>query len=301
MGTPAFATSSLAALIAAGHEIAAVYTQPPRPAGRGKALRLSPVHEAAQEAGLSVRAPENFKSDEERAAFAALGLDVAVVVAYGLILPRAVLNAPRLGCINLHGSLLPRWRGAAPIQRAIMAGDDETGVQAMQMAPGLDTGPILMSEAVSIESDDTAGSLHDRLADVGAQLLPRVLAALESGGLEPTPQDSEGVVYAHKIDKSEARVDWTEPGLDLDRKIRGLSPNPGAWFEADGRRVKALLSAPANGTGAPGEVLQADGRLVIACGEGAVELKRLQQAGKAAQSAPEFLRGFPLAAGDRLG
>lgn len=300
MGTPDFAAPVLAELLAAGHEVAAVYTRAPRPSGRGHRLKPSPVHQFAQAHGLLVRTPKNFRAEEERAAFAALDLDVAVVVAYGLILPQAVLDAPRFGCINLHASLLPRWRGAAPIQRAIMAGDEHTGVQVMRMEAGLDTGPVLLSEMVAIAPDDTAGSLHDRLMHVAAQLGPRALAALERGALAETPQAEEGVTYAEKITVEEARIDWSRPAAAVDAHIRGLSPFPGAWFSAGETRVKALLSRPAEGARAPGDILQADDRLVVACGEGAVELLTLQRSGKRAQDARTFLRGFPLNAGGRL-
>ena len=300
MGTPDFAAPVLAELLAAGHEIAAVYTRAPRPSGRGHRLKPSPVHQFAQAHGLLVRTPKSFRAEEERAAFAALDLDVAVVVAYGLILPQAVLDAPRFGCINLHASLLPRWRGAAPIQRAIMAGDEHTGVQVMRMEAGLDTGPVLLSETVAIAPDDTAGSLHDRLMHVAAQLGPRALAALERGALAETPQAEEGVTYAEKITAEEARIDWSRPAAAVDAHIRGLSPFPGAWFSAGETRVKALLSRPAEAAGAPGDILQADDRLVVACGEGAVELLTLQRSGKRAQDAQTFLRGFPLNAGGRL-
>ncbi|WP_428407351.1 methionyl-tRNA formyltransferase [Hyphococcus sp.] len=300
MGTPDFSVPVLAELIAAGHEIAAVYSRAPAPSGRGHKLKLSPVHAFAEASGLEVRTPKNFKSREDIDAFAALDLDAAIVVAYGMILPQAVLDAPRHGCLNLHASLLPRWRGAAPIQRAIMAGDKTTGVQVMQMEAGLDTGPILLSETVAIAADDTAGSLHDKLSAVAAQLCPRALAALERGGLTATPQPEEGVTYAHKISASEARIDWSRSASEVDCHIRGLSPFPGAWFEADGERVKALMSKPAQGEGAPGDILDTDGKLVIACGEGAVDLVTLQRAGKKPQGADEFLRGFALEKGARL-
>ena len=299
MGTPDFSVPALAELIAAGHEIAAVYTQPPRPAGRGQSLRNSPVQAFAEAQNLPVRTPVNFKQAEDREAFAALDLDLAVVIAYGLILPEAILNAPRLGCINLHASLLPRWRGAAPIQRALMAGDEVTGVQVMQMEKGLDTGPIILSETVPIRPDDTAGTLHDRLAQVGAGLLPRAIAALAREGATPQPQLAAGVTYASKIDKAEARIDWTQPADVVDRQIRGLSPFPGAWFErGEGKkaqRVKVLMSGPAAAPGAqPGEVLSADEDLIVACGSGAVALKRLQKAGGKPQRASDFLRGNQL-------
>ncbi len=300
MGTPEFSVPVLAELAAAGHDVAAVYTQPPRPSGRGHKLTPSPVHKLAESFGLEVRTPENFKAQEERDAFRALDLDVAVVVAYGLILPQAVLDAPRLGCLNLHASLLPRWRGAAPIQRAIMAGDKVTGVQVMKMEAGLDTGPILLSETVTIADDDTAGSLHDKLSGVAAQLGPRALAALERGALTETPQGGEGVVYAEKISAAEARIDWSRPAADIDRHIRGLAPFPGAWFEREGARVKVLMSRLAEGSGAAGDILDTDEKLVVACGEGAVELVALQRAGKKAQTAGEFLRGFGLEIGARL-
>lgn len=293
MGTPEFSVTVLAELVAAGHEIAAVYTRAPQPSGRGHKLRPSPVHRFAEAQGFEVRTPKNFKLDEDRAAFAALGVDVAIVVAYGVILPQAVLDMPHHGCLNLHASLLPRWRGAAPIQRAIMAGDDVTGVQVMRMEAGLDTGPILLSESVSIGAGDTAGSLHDKLAIVAAQLCPRALAALSRGGLTETPQEEDRVTYAHKITSDEARIDWTRPAAEVDRHIRGLSPFPGAWFELDGVRVKGLLSRVATGGGAlPGKIVQKDEQFIVACGEGSVELLTLQRAGKRAQSAKDFLLGF---------
>jgi len=300
MGTPEFAVPVLSELLAAGHEIAAVYTRAPQPSGRGQKLKRSAVHEFADAYNLEVRTPKNFKAEEEREAFAALDLDAAIVVAYGLILPQAVLDAPAHGCFNLHGSRLPRWRGAAPIQRAIMAGDAHTGVDFMRMEAGLDTGPVLLSESVEIKETDTFQSVHDRLSQVAAQLAPRALAALERGALIEKPQPEQGVTYAEKISSEEARVDWGRPARDVDCHIRGLSPFPGAWFEADGMRVKALSSKLVGGGGAPGEVLQAGERFVVACGKGAVELLRLQRAGKRAQSAEEFLRGFPLSPGNVL-
>lgn len=300
LGTPAFAATSLVELIAAGHEIAAVYTREPKPAGRGHKLTPSAVHLVAEAEGIEVRTPKGFRKPDACAAFAALNVDAAIVVAYGVILPKAVLEAPRLGCFNLHGSLLPRWRGAAPIQRAIMAGDKVTGVQVMRMEEGLDTGPVLLSETVEIRAGDTAATLHDRLALVGAQLLPRFLSALERGGLVETPQAAAGVTYAEKIKPAEARIDWGRPAAEVDCHVRGLSPFPGAWFEAKSERVKALMSRIGAGSGAPGEVLQADDRLVVACGEGAVELMRVQRAGRGVQDAAAFLRGCALAKGDRL-
>ncbi|HKL65401.1 MAG TPA: methionyl-tRNA formyltransferase [Roseovarius sp.] len=296
MGTPDFSVPVLDALVEAGHEVAAVYCQPPRPAGRGKKDRSSPVQARAEELGLPVRHPVSLKGAEEQAAFAALDADVAVVVAYGLILPQAVLDAPRAGCLNIHASLLPRWRGAAPIQRAIMAGDAETGVCIMQMEAGLDTGPVLLREAVTIGPEETAGDLHDRLSALGARLIVEALARL--GDLVPEPQPEAGVTYAAKIDKAEARVDWHRPAEEVDRCIRGLSPFPGAWCMAGDERVKLLASRLAEGEGAPGEVL--DGAATVACGSGAVRLLRLQRAGRAAQDAGEFLRGIALAPGMRV-
>lgn len=296
MGTPDFSVPVLDALVAAGHDIAAVYCQPPRPAGRGKKDRPTPVHARAGALGLEVRYPVSLKDPAEQAAFAALGADVAVVVAYGLILPQAVLDAPVHGCLNIHASLLPRWRGAAPIHRAIMAGDAETGVCIMQMEAGLDTGPVLLREAVQIEPDDTTDVLHDRLSALGARMIVDAPARL--GGLTPEVQPEAGVTYAHKIDKAEARVDWTRPAVEVDRQIRGLSPFPGAWSEIQGQRVKLLSSAMATGSGAPGRVL--DDSLAVACGSGAVRLLRLQRAGKGAQDASDFLRGFPVAPGTQL-
>jgi methionyl-tRNA formyltransferase len=261
-------------------------------------VRPSPVQAFAQSLGLEVRTPASMRDPETIAAFQALDLDAAVVVAYGQILPAAVLDAPRLGSFNLHGSLLPRWRGAAPIQRAVMAGDPVTGVQVMRMTPGLDEGPILLSESVRIGPLDTAGTMHDRLAAVGAHLLPRALAALERGGVRDTPQASDGVTYAKKITPAETRIDWSRPAAEVDRQIRGLSPFPGAWFEVAGEkavRVKALLSHLEEGVGGPGTVL--DDKLLIACGQGAVRLLTVQREGKSVQDAETFLRGFPVPAG----
>jgi methionyl-tRNA formyltransferase len=299
MGTPEFAIPSLAELLASGHEIVAVYSQPPRPRGRGQKLTPSPVHAFAETMGLPVFTPESMKSPEAIDTFRSLDLDAAAVVAYGQILKTEVLEAPRLGCFNLHGSLLPRWRGAAPIQRAIMAGDRQTGVQIMRMSEGLDEGAILLSEVMAITAEDTAASLSERMAHIGAGLWPRALAAIERGGVTETPQAGEPT-YAKKITPGEARIDWTHPATELDAHIRGLSPFPGAWFEVDGMRIKALMSRLADGSGAPGEVLRADDRLVIACGSGAIQLTRLQREGKAAQNADEFLRGFGLAPGVQI-
>ncbi|WP_171236167.1 methionyl-tRNA formyltransferase [Ruegeria sp. HKCCA6837] len=296
MGTPDFSVPVLDALVEAGHEIAAVYCQPPRPAGRGKKDRPTPVHARAEALGLLVRHPVSLKSAEEQDAFAALNADVAVVVAYGLILPQTVLDAPKHGCLNIHASLLPRWRGAAPIHRAIMSGDAETGICIMQMEAGLDTGPVLLRQATEIESEETTAQLHDRLSILGAVLIVDALAKLPD--LVPEPQPESGVTYAAKIDKSEARIDWTRPSVEVDRKIRGLSPFPGAWTEMDGERIKLLASRLAEGQGAPGEVLNQD--LHVACGQGAVELLRLQRAGKGAQDRETFLRGWAIPTGTRL-
>ncbi|WP_372603488.1 methionyl-tRNA formyltransferase [Actibacterium sp.] len=289
MGTPEFSVPVLDALVAAGHEIACVYCQPPRPAGRGKKDRPTPVHARAEELGLMVRHPEKLRDAGTQAEFAALNADVAVVVAYGLILPQPVLDAPRFGCLNIHASLLPRWRGAAPIHRAIMAGDAETGVCIMQMEAGLDTGPVLMRQTTPIGAEETTAQLHDRLSDMGAALIVEALENLPN--LTPAPQPEQGVTYATKIDKAEARIDWTAPAAEVDRKIRGLSPFPGAWCEIAGERVKLLRSRLTAGTGAPGQVLSG---LTIACGIGAVEVLEAQRPGKRAMLADEFLRGFDL-------
>ena len=302
MGTPDFAVPSLAELIASGHEVVAVYSQPPRPKGRGQKLTPSPVHAFAETLGLPVFTPESMKAAEAIETFRSLDLDAACVVAYGQILKPEVLEAPRLGCFNLHGSLLPRWRGAAPIQRALMAGDRQTGVQIMRMSEGLDEGPILLSEVIEIRPDDTAASLSERMAHVGAGLWPRALAAIERGGITEMAQTGEPT-YARKITPAEARIDWTRPAAEIDAHIRGLSPFPGAWFEAPGPdgpvRIKALMSRVAEtGGGAPGEVL--DDVLAVACGEGAVRLLTVQRPGKAAQGADEMLRGFPIPAGTKL-
>ena len=297
MGTPEFSVPVLQALHDAGHEIAAVYCQPPRPAGRGKKLRPSPVQARAEELGLAVRHPVSLKSAEEQTAFAALKADVAVVVAYGLILPRAILDAPARGCLNIHASLLPRWRGAAPIHRAIMAGDADTGLCIMQMEEGLDTGPVLLRRATPIGATETTGQLHDRLSEMGAELICEALGQLDH--LTPQPQPEAGVTYAAKIDKSEARIDWGWRAAEVDRTIRGLSPFPGAWIEVEGERIKLLASEMAEGCGAPGEVLE--DRLTVACGQGAVRLLRLQRAGRGAQDASEFLRGLALPRGTYLG
>lgn len=289
MGTPEFSVPVLDALQEA-HEILAVYCQPPRPAGRGKADRPSPVQARAKALGLPVRHPVSLRSKEAIRDFAALGADVAVVVAYGLILPQAVLDTPRFGCLNIHASLLPRWRGAAPIHRAIMAGDRETGVCIMQMEAGLDTGPVLLREAVAIGAEETTADLHDRLSALGARLIVEALARLP---LPAVPQPAEGVTYAAKIDKAEARVDWTRPAAEVDRLIRGLSPFPGAWTTVGGERVKLLRSRMAEGKGRPGQVL---GGFIVACGEGAVEITEAQREGKRPMAALDVLRGLTLPA-----
>ncbi|MEM8773568.1 MAG: methionyl-tRNA formyltransferase [Pseudomonadota bacterium] len=296
MGTPEFSVAALEALIEAGHEICAVYTQPPRPAGRGKKDRASPVQKRAEALGLDFRHPSSLKNEEEQAAFAALNADVAVVVAYGLILPRAILDTPKCGCLNIHASLLPRWRGAAPIHRAIMAGDVETGVCIMQMEVGLDTGPVLLCKSTPIGAEETTGQLHDRLASIGAEAIVEALNNLDK--LSPQSQDEIGVTYAQKIDKEEARIEWEDRAAEVDRQIRGLSPFPGAWIEHKGQRIKLLASRLAKGCGAPGNVL--DDALTIACGQGAVQVLRLQRAGKGAQNVHEFLRGMDLPKGTRL-
>lgn len=296
MGTPEFSVPVLDALMEAGHEVLAVYTQPPRPAGRGKKERPTAVHARAEELGLPVRHPIRLKGPEEQAEFAALKADVAVVVAYGLILPNAILDAPERGCLNIHASLLPRWRGAAPIQRAIMAGDAETGVCIMQMEAGLDTGPVLLRRTLAIAPDDTAAALHDALSVLGAEAIVEALAQLDS--LTPVPQPEDGVTYAEKIDKSEAKVDWTAPAPHIDRMIRGLSPFPGAWTMAKGKRLKLLQSRVVEGSGAPGTVL--DG-LTIACGDGAVDILRVQPEGKGAMDAKDWLLGARIAPGTCLG
>lgn len=289
MGTPEFSVPALQA-IAARHEVACVYSQPPRAAGRGQKPRPSPVQAAAEALGIPVRTPVRLKKAEEQAEFAALGADVAVVVAYGLILPQPVVDAPRMGCLNIHASLLPRWRGAAPIHRAVMSGDAETGVAIMQMEAGLDTGPVLAEARTPIGAGETTADLHDRLSRMGAELIVDVLDRLP---LPAVPQPAEGVTYAAKIDKAEARVDWTRPAAEVDRLIRGLSPFPGAWCMAGGERLKLLRSRLAEGRGAPGEVL---GGLVVACGEGAVEITEVQREGKRPMPAAEALRGMSLPA-----
>lgn len=296
MGTPAFSVPVLDALINAGHEIACVYCQPPRPAGRGKKDRPSPIQTRAEALSLPVRHPTSLKTRGAQTAFTDLNADVAVVVAYGLILPQAILDAPRLGCLNIHASLLPRWRGAAPIHRAVMSGDGLTGICIMQMEAGLDTGPVLQRAEVAIAADDTTATLHDRLSALGANEVVDVLANLSV--LTPVQQPQDGVTYAAKINKTEAHIDWTRPAIEVDRLIRGLSPFPGAWTEHNGTRIKLLGSRFSDGAGAPGTILLDPLRVV--CGTGAVELTSLQRAGKAVQDPEVFLNGWPLAQGDVL-
>jgi len=302
LGTPDFAVPSLAALIEAGHEIACVYSQPAAPRGRGQAPRPSPVQAFAESRNLAVRTPASLKEADAAQAFRALGLDAAVVVAFGQILTPEILDAPRLGCFNLHASLLPRWRGAAPIQRAIMAGDAVTGAQVMRMTPGLDEGPVLGSTTLRIDALETAGTLHDRLAAAGADLLAKVMQTLAAGTVVATAQPDEGATYAKKIKPAEARIRWDRPGRRVDRQIRGLSPFPGAWFtvasERGPVRVKTLLSTFEDAEGKPGVTL--DDRLLVGCKGGAVRLLRLQREGRAPQDAADFLRGFPIAAGTIL-
>jgi len=302
MGTPEISVAVLSALVDAGHTIVAVYSQPPRKAGRGMELKKSPVHEFAEAHEIEVRTPVSLKSEEEQKAFAGLQLDAAIVVAYGLLLPKPILDAPQLGCLNLHASLLPRWRGAAPIQRAIMAGDKETGVMVMQMDEGLDTGPVLTAETVPILPDTTADSLHDELARVGAPLVVRTVEALAAGEVTAQTQAEGGATYAKKIDKAEARIDWLRSASELDCHIRGLSPFPGAWFEMEHKgklqRVKILRATPVDGAGEPGCLI--DDQLTIACGKGALRLLEVQRAGKGRASAAEFLRGASLDVGEKF-
>ena len=307
MGSAEFGLPALKALLAAGHRIKAVYAQPPKPAGRGQRERPCPVHAAALELGLPVRTPKSLRPPAEHESFARIEADAAVVAAYGLILPPAVLKAPRLGCLNIHASLLPRWRGAAPIQRAILAGDTETGVTIMHMNEGLDTGPILLAETIAIGPETTAGGLHDALGPIGARLIVQALAGLAAGTLAATPQSPRGVVYAAKLARDEGRLDWRKSGAELARAVRALNPWPGTWFEQDGERIKVLAAEAVPGTGAPvgarektppGTVL--DAAPTIACGEGALRLLNLQRPGREALDAAVFLRGFPLPPGTAL-
>ncbi|MCH7487964.1 MAG: methionyl-tRNA formyltransferase [Proteobacteria bacterium] len=298
MGSPDFAVPVLAALLREGHRVRAAYTQPPRPAGRGQRTTPSPVQAFAEDHGVPVHTPESLKERAPQDAFAALGLDACVVAAYGLILPGPVLAAPRLGCLNVHASLLPRWRGAAPVERAILAGDRETGVTIMLMDEGLDTGPILLSEATPISGETTAAGLIGALAQMGAGLAVRALEGLAAGTLDPRPQPVLGVTHAPRIEKPEGRIDWSRPADELERKVRALNPRPGVWFGHAGRRVKVLAARVVDGDGAPGAVL--DDRMTIACGSGALRPLRLQRAGRKPQAAEEFLRGAPLAPGTVL-
>ncbi|MES2905553.1 MAG: methionyl-tRNA formyltransferase [Pseudomonadota bacterium] len=298
MGTPDFAVPALGAVLGSGHEVEAVYTRAPKPAGRGKHETKSPVHVFAEKNGLPVFTPASLKTDDELEQLRTLQPDVIVVVAYGMLLPQSVLDVPQFGCLNLHASLLPRWRGAAPIQRAIMAGDNESGVMVMKMEAGLDTGPVAMVEKTNIAADMTAGELHDSLARLGSDLLPRALSALERDALTFTQQAEDGVIYAKKIEKAESRIDWSQPAQDVHNHIRGLSPFPGAWFEYQGERIKVLRSRVATGIGGAGTVL--DDQLTVACGGGAVQLITLQRAGKQPMNAEELLRGFSIPAGEKL-
>jgi methionyl-tRNA formyltransferase len=295
MGSPEFAVPTLDALFVAGHDVIAAYTQPPRPAGRGKKLVPTAVETRARELGIEVRSPKSLRNEEEQAAFAALGADVAVVAAYGLILPRPILDAPRHGCLNVHGSILPRWRGAAPVQRAIMAGDAETGITIMQMEAGLDTGPMLSIQMVGINGKNAA-QLTEELSLLGATMMVDVLADL--GSYPPVTQPEEGVTYAAKISKDEARLDWSRPATDLQRHVQGLAPFPGAWFEVNGDRIKVLETDVADGGATPGTVL--DDNLTIACGTGALRPLIVQRAGKWAMTPADLLRGFPIAQGTVL-
>jgi methionyl-tRNA formyltransferase len=298
MGTPDFAVPTLVEIVGRGHEVVAVYTRAPKPAGRGMELQVTPVEREARRFGIPVLTPKTLRTDEAVAEFRAHGADAAVVVAYGLILPVPVLEAVSLGCFNLHASLLPRWRGAAPINRAVMAGDAESGVMVMRMAEGLDTGPIAMAERVPVGADMTAGDLHDALARLGADLMVRALGALERGTLQLTPQPDAGVTYAAKIDKGETRIDWSKAWKAVHDHCRGLSPFPGAWFEFAGQRIKVLRTTQGDGAGAPGTVL--DDRLTIACQDGAVRVLEVQRAGKQPMKTEEFLRGARIGPGTRL-
>ncbi len=301
MGTPDFSVPVLQQLMAAGHDIACVYSQPPRPAGRGQKERPSPVQAYAEAHGLQVRTPTRFKSDNVLADFAALDADVAVVVAYGLILPKAALDTPRLGCINIHASLLPRWRGAAPIQRAIQAGDAVSGVTIMQMDEGLDTGDMLAVREMALERGITASVLHDRLSEMGAELIVDILAKLLVGDIQPRPQPADGVTYAAKLDKAEGRIDWSRPAVEIDRLVRAFTPWPGVWFEYANERIKVFQVRVVEGVGdaLPGTVL--DDALTVACGSGAVQILELQRPGKKRALAADVLRGYKIEKGMRFG
>lgn len=302
MGSPDFSVPILAALLDAGHEIACVYAQPPRPAGRGQKEHRSPVHAFAEDQGLAVRTPANLKGAEDQAAFADLEADCAVVAAYGLILPKAVLDAPSLGCINVHASLLPRWRGAAPIQRAILAGDAETGVTIMQVIEALDAGAMLLAEAVPMTPQTTGGGLHDALSALGARLIVEALDGLQAATLTATPQPEDGVTYAHKLSRQEGRLDWGQTAAELERRVRAFDPWPGTWFEVMAgsalQKIKVLAADVVDGSGAPGTVL--DGSLTVACGDDALRLTRVQRPGKGPVAADAFLRGFDLPPGTVL-
>jgi len=300
MGSPDFSVPILDALMAAGHEIVCVYSQPPRPAGRGHKEKPCAVHAFALENGLDVLTPPSLKSPDEQAAFASLKADAAVVAAYGLLLPKAVIEAPPMGCLNVHASLLPRWRGAAPIERAILAGDTETGVSIMVIDEGLDTGDILLTGKVPITATTTASSLHDELSRLGARLMVEALAGLAAGSCVPEPQAGDGVTYADKLTRAEGRLDWKRAAVDLDRRVRALNPRPGVWFEHDGERIKVLAATLEEGKDgkAPGVLI--DDKLAVACGEGVLRLARVQRAGKAGQDANAFVLGYPLKAGTRL-
>lgn len=300
-GTPEFAARCLEALLSSGHDVVAVLTRPDRPAGRGLAPVASPVKRLAELRGIPVKTPTSLKDAEFQQQLSRDRLDVMVVAAYGLILPRAVLDIPKWGAINVHASLLPRWRGAAPIQRALLAGDSETGISIMQMDEGLDTGPVLLQEAMPIYADDTAGTLHDRLAELGGKLIVQVMDALEAGGLEPTPQSANGVTYAAKFEKREARVDWREPAIAVSRRVRASNPSPGAVARLRGVDIKIWRCTAVPGKGIPGEVLEADPHgILVACGQGAVLANELQRPGGKRLAAAEYLRGFPLVRGERF-
>ncbi len=301
MGTPDFAVPGLAALLEAGHDVAAVYSQPARPAGRGRKTRPSPVQAFAESRGIDVRTPGTLRDTETQDAFAELDLDLAIVAAYGLILPEGILEAPRLGCLNIHASLLPRWRGAAPIQRAILAGDRVTGISIMRMEAGLDTGPVYLAAPTPIEPGMTAGELHDRLAALGGKLIIEALAGLVAGELQPWPQNDADATYAKKIEKAEARIDWSRPAAEVARQIQAFAPWPGAWCDHDGTRLKLLAAAleePEAPDGSPGEAL--DDRLLVACGSGALRVTQLQREGRRLADATEYLRGHPVTKGIRL-
>ncbi|NDH62852.1 MAG: methionyl-tRNA formyltransferase [Alphaproteobacteria bacterium] len=301
LGTSAFAVPALKALVEAGHDVVAVYTRAPKPAGRGQQERRTPVHETAHALGLAVRSPKSLKGEDEALAFKALDLDAAVVVSYGHLLPKSFLDAPVLGCINIHGSLLPRWRGAAPIHRAILSGDRETGVTTMRMDEGLDTGPMLLAERTPISAADSAEAVHDRLAELGARLIVSTLDGLMRNTIDPVPQPSDGVTYAHKLGKEEGALDWRRPAAELERKVRAFHPWPGTWFEFNGERIKVLAAGLALAAGTPGTLaVGRDGFPVVACGVGGLRFLQLQRPGRSAQPADAFLRGFALTAGTVL-